>query len=336
MILIDAIYIYDGGGKVLFDLLVDELQKKPVDIYYLVDKRIESDFRKKNLNKITFLKPSLGSRTLFYIRNYLKFRTVFCFSNIPPPIPLPSNIITYFHNVLYLEKFSQEGLKLNLMAFLKKGVAFVLRNNTNIWVVQTEHIRKKMENVWQIPTTKIRVLPFYKELAPEKEFNKKSNEIIKFLYVSAGHKHKNHALLLRAFARFVKAFPNSQLYITIGSDFPDLIKKIHEYNIPQIVNLGNLPIEEIVGWYLKTDIIIYPSLHESFGLGLIEASKFSLPIMAADLPYVYSVVTPNMVFDPLSEESIFYSLIKYQTIIGSKSTCNCESKLEELITLITE
>ena len=47
MILIDAIYIYDGGGKVLFDLLVDELQKKPVDVYYLVDKRIESDFRKK-------------------------------------------------------------------------------------------------------------------------------------------------------------------------------------------------------------------------------------------------------------------------------------------------
>jgi hypothetical protein len=67
---------------VLFDLLVDELQKKPVDVYYLVDKRIESDLRKKNLHKITFLKPSLGSRTLFYIRNYLKFRTVFCFSNI--------------------------------------------------------------------------------------------------------------------------------------------------------------------------------------------------------------------------------------------------------------
>jgi glycosyltransferase involved in cell wall biosynthesis len=274
MILIDAIYIYDGGGKVLFDLLVDELQKKPVDVYYLVDKRIESDLRKKNLHKITFLKPSLVSRTLFYIRNYFKFKTVFCFSNIPPPIPLPSNIITYFHNVLYLEKFSQEGLKLNLMALLKKGVAFVLRNNTNIWVVQTEHIRKKMENVWQIPITKIRVLPFYKKLSPEKEFNKKSNEIIKFLYVSAGHKHKNHALLLSAFARFVKAFPNCQLYITIGSDFPDVIKKIYEYNIPQIINLGNLPIEEIVGWYLKTDIII---LMEAIGVQPI-ASQIQLQI----------------------------------------------------------
>jgi glycosyltransferase involved in cell wall biosynthesis len=336
MILIDAIYIYDGGGKVLFDLLVNELQKKPLDIHYLVDKRIEADFRKKFLNKITFLKPSFISRTLFYIRNYFKFKTVFCFSNIPPPILLPSNIITYFHNVLYLEKFSQEGLKLNLMAFLKKGVAFVLRNNTNIWVVQTEHIKKKMENVWQIPTTKIRVLPFYKELAPEKEFNKKSNEIIKFLYVSAGHKHKNHTLLLSAFARFVKAFPNCQLYITIGSDFPDILKKIQEYNIPEIVNLGNLPIDEILELYLKMDIVIYPSLHESFGLGLIEASKFSLPIMAPDLPYVYSVVTPNMVFDPLSEDSIFKSLTQYQTILGSTSTCNCESKLDELVTLITE
>ena len=102
MILIDAIYIYDGGGKVLFDLLIDELQKKPLDIYYLVDKRIEADFRKKKLNNITFLNPSFVSRTLFYIRNYFKFKTVFCFSNIPPPIPLPSNIITYFHSVYIL------------------------------------------------------------------------------------------------------------------------------------------------------------------------------------------------------------------------------------------
>jgi glycosyltransferase involved in cell wall biosynthesis len=336
MILIDAIYIYDGGGKVLFDLLVNELQKKPLDIHYLVDKRIEADFRKKNLNKITFLKPSFVSRTLFYIRNYFKFKTVFCFSNIPPPIPLPSNIITYFHNVLYLEKFSQDDLKLNLLAFLKKGIAFFLRNNTNMWVVQTEQIKNKIEKIWQIPTTKIEVLPFYKILAPKKVFKNKPNEVIKFLYVSAGHKHKNHTLLLNAFARFVKAFPNSQLYITIGSDFPDILKKIQEYNIPEIVNLGNLPIEEILQLYLNMDIVIYPSLHESFGLGLIEASKFSLPIMAADLPYVYSVVTPNMVFDPLSEESIFYSLTQYQTILGSKSTCNCESKLDELVTLITE
>jgi hypothetical protein len=59
MILIDAVYIYDGGGKVLFDLLVDELQKKPVDVYYLVDKRIagmvKATKRKHPMQRISIL-----------------------------------------------------------------------------------------------------------------------------------------------------------------------------------------------------------------------------------------------------------------------------------------
>ena len=41
MLLIDAIYINTGGGKILLDYLIEELEKTDKQIFYLLDKRIE-------------------------------------------------------------------------------------------------------------------------------------------------------------------------------------------------------------------------------------------------------------------------------------------------------
>ena len=43
MILIDAIYINTGGGKILLDYLIEELEKTDKQIFYLLDKRIEKE-----------------------------------------------------------------------------------------------------------------------------------------------------------------------------------------------------------------------------------------------------------------------------------------------------
>ena len=39
MILIDALYINNGGGKVLLDYLVEHLEVTNLPIYYLLDKQ---------------------------------------------------------------------------------------------------------------------------------------------------------------------------------------------------------------------------------------------------------------------------------------------------------
>ena len=45
MILVDALYINKGGGKVLLDLLIIKLQKNNIETFYLLDKRVEKDYR---------------------------------------------------------------------------------------------------------------------------------------------------------------------------------------------------------------------------------------------------------------------------------------------------
>ena len=42
MVLIDAIYINNGGGKILFDYLISQLNKSDLELYYLIDSRIEN------------------------------------------------------------------------------------------------------------------------------------------------------------------------------------------------------------------------------------------------------------------------------------------------------
>ncbi len=50
--------------------------------------------------------------------------------------------------------------------------------------------------------------------------------------------------------------------------------------------------------------LIFPSVTESFGLPLIEAADCGMKILASDLPYVYDVVKPSIVFSPYNKVSI--------------------------------
>ena len=51
MILLDAVYINNGGGFVLLKYLIDFFEKKSLDVFYLLDSRVENCFNEININK---------------------------------------------------------------------------------------------------------------------------------------------------------------------------------------------------------------------------------------------------------------------------------------------
>lgn len=71
-----------------------------------------------------------------------------------------------------------------------------------------------------------------------------------------------------------------------------------------IKNLGILNSEQICELYGSAKAMVYPSCFESFGLPLIEAAYFNLPILAPELDYVRDVCIPVETFDPNSAVSI--------------------------------
>ncbi|MFP0679069.1 hypothetical protein ACLDYF_16755, partial [Acinetobacter baumannii] len=58
MILIDGIYINNSGGLVLLNYLISEVQKKDLEVFYLLDERTQNYFSNICNNKVKFIKNS--------------------------------------------------------------------------------------------------------------------------------------------------------------------------------------------------------------------------------------------------------------------------------------
>ena len=78
-----------------------------------------------------------------------------------------------------------------------------------------------------------------------------------------------------------------------------------------IVNKQNIKYESIKNLYRESHALVYPSLVESLGLPLVEASNLSLPIIASERDYVRDIVDPIESFDPESPTSIAKALLRH-------------------------
>ena len=111
MILLDAVYINNGGGLVLLKYLVDYLESEFQDVFYLFDKRTEVYFKYIPVSRKEYISNSLIERHFFYQMNKIKFDQVLCFGNLPPTIRLDSKVLVYFHQLLFLNLPTDFSLK---------------------------------------------------------------------------------------------------------------------------------------------------------------------------------------------------------------------------------
>jgi glycosyltransferase involved in cell wall biosynthesis len=326
MILIDALYINSGGGKELLDILVDRLKEK--NVHFLIDQRLLNNYNIEPKN-VTYLKANIFNRHFFYLKHRLTFSFVFCFANIPPTIKLNCFVVTYFHNVLLLNTIHN----FNLFTFLKQKFIHFFEKNTDRWFVQSQVVKNELIlNSFNL--NKIDIYPFFDDRKSVVNSKNTPTDILSFLYVSSGEPHKNHILLLEAFEKYSLTYPNNILKITIDNKYVDLLSFVKKKALHNVINLGFIQKDKIINEYTKADVIIFPSLRESFGLGLIEAAQLELPIIASDLNYVHEVVIPSCVFDPYNSENLFSILLNHKLYITKPSKLIVNNKLNELIFLI--
>jgi glycosyltransferase involved in cell wall biosynthesis len=112
---------------------------------------------------------------------------------------------------------------------------------------------------------------------------------------------------------------NPVLYLTLNeSVFTDLINELSVSKSLKIINLGLISRDLLLDFYNKCDCMVFPSRYESFGLPLIEATRFKLPIVAPELDYVREVCCPVETFDPLSPVSLSDSVKRFLGIKRSR------------------
>ena len=70
MVLIDALYINNGGGKILLDYLISSIEEEDIGVCYLLDDRVKGKIPKvKSSNEVVYMKARLFSRFKFYKKN---------------------------------------------------------------------------------------------------------------------------------------------------------------------------------------------------------------------------------------------------------------------------
>lgn len=139
-----------------------------------------------------------------------------------------------------------------------------------------------------------------------------------FTYIASGEPHKNHRALVEAWRILGQEgiFPSLALTLDAKTDalLVGWIEKTASTSALRIENIGWIPEAELGRLFRATGALIYPSLFESFGLPLIEATAARVPIVAGELDYVRDVSVPAETFDPSSPTSIARAVKRFLAV----------------------
>lgn len=132
------------------------------------------------------------------------------------------------------------------------------------------------------------------------------------LCVSTLHPHKNLVRLVRVFARFHAEFPESRLVLA-G------MRGVHAKTVEAAVSAsparsaititGWIPREQLLDFYARAGVFVYPSTFEGFGIPVLEALAAGIPTACSDIPPLREIAQDDAVyFHPGSEEAMYRAL----------------------------
>lgn len=180
-----------------------------------------------------------------------------------------------------------------------KWMKWSIKRDSTI-VVQTNWMKEAVSSKLKIPHSQIHVIkPEVKPLSkPEIEH---SNLTCYHLFYPAvpSVSYKNHELLIRMLS--IMKEKNVQLYSKITLSFTckpndNRVTKYY-YRLCKKLSVderiewkGYLNKDEMFREYLESDIVLFPSKLETFGLPLAEAATLGKPIFVLDKPYAHDVL----------------------------------------------
>jgi glycosyltransferase involved in cell wall biosynthesis len=317
-LIIQATNISYGGGKSLLSALLDGLPSH-IEIIAQLDSRMMLPIDiPRNLN-IRFVKPSILQRLLAQWRLVKIVQSsdlVLCFGSLPPLVKLSGYTSVFIQNRYLIEKKSLADfpLKTRLRLSFERAYLDLTASNADEFIVQTPAMKRALLSSGVVNNkTPVHVRPFVSvSEGYQRTLNHHKNEpTVKeydFIYVASGEPHKNHRKLVEAWCLLAEQAIFPSLCLTINASVSvelcswiDQKMRSHGLNLK---NLGNLPHNQVLHLYSQARALIFPSLFESFGLPLIEASQANLPVLASELDYVRDVLDPVQTFDPDSPVSI--------------------------------
>jgi glycosyltransferase involved in cell wall biosynthesis len=273
--------------------------------------------------------PYLGSNPFLKIREHIRFfiwkqitlpykayknkcDLVFCTDYFVPILKLNFVTVPVFHDAFFKE-YPQHYNQLWLTIFNSIGL-WGARRSAAV-VVPTHYAAKRVSDCYHIPLEKIKVIYEAPKITLSNEAllnevdPKLSNITGRYiLHVGTFDKRKNIPFLVKAFAEVVASGNDDIKLVLVGSSNKkmnsDATHEIFDIVVncnlkDKIILTGYLDKGNLLKMYKHAFMYVFPSINEGFGLPILEAFKFKLPLLIANntcMPEVAGAAAVD--FDP--------------------------------------
>jgi len=127
------------------------------------------------------------------------------------------------------------------------------------------------------------------------------------LYVGNIKPHKNIGILLKG----IRKLKGVKLVIAGSSPDNNILERIEREGLEgKVVFMGFLPFEELSALYESSQVFVFPSFYEGFGLPPLEAMAKGVPVVSSSAPSMPEILKNGAVyFDPDSEDSLIEAIV---------------------------
>ena len=207
--------------------------------------------------------------------------------------------------------------------FLQKRMYIFSFKRSELIIFPSKYVKKCITNDY--PFIKNKSVVIYH--GANDRFLKKKKLKKKYLfsiYPASFEKFKNHKILINSFSNLKEKNFFLDFY---GPGKISQLKKI-KYLIKNNPMINYRGIKSFRSNYIDYDLLIYPSMCESFGLPLVEAARSGVKIICSNLPVFREILgSYPLYFNPNSKKSIINNLLKVDKLkINQKTVANFKKK----------
>lgn len=315
---IHAPNVHQGGGRTLLSSVLRQLDKNASCI---LDSRMYSEDQTLPFS-VRFVSPKIIDRIkaeIHLLKAVKSTDTVLCFGNLPPLFKLKGDVKVFLQNRYMFGYHDLSNFSLHTrLRLMVERFWFKTRVRPEYQIiVQSLTMQRHLHYSLGLPST---VLPFVATLKDVSHQLAQATDKrgFDFVYVSSAEPHKNHAALIEAWVILAKKGVRPSLALTVSENAAPnvtaLIERMTSLHGLNITNLGSIDHGEISLLYRSSNALIFPSKLESFGLPLLEASQYGLPVLAPELDYVRDIIDPVQTFDPESPTSIARAVLRHLNV----------------------
>ena len=138
------------------------------------------------------------------------------------------------------------------------------------------------------------------------------------LYVGQWRAHKNIVKLIRAFHLAKRRYQLDAQLVLVGKidkKSPEVLETIQKLNLrSDVILTGYVPDDELPYMYQGSELFVFPSLYEGFGLPPLEAMASGIPVIASNSSAIPEILgDAAKYFDPFSIEDIAKTIVEVMT-----------------------